>query len=147
MNDVSALKHRLFKYIVPVTVASFIFNIPKFFEATYVVIQNQVININKIFFLKIVFDVKATKSNNADKVRKTINALPEAIGLWQNSDLDNFTRSFIVVRSKLEGLYLLSTELFHLEMLAKKFIYEKGLKHPLSQLSSFNRCSDRKGSA
>ena len=42
INDASALKHRLVKYLLPVMIASFIFNIPKLFEATYFVVEKQV---------------------------------------------------------------------------------------------------------
>ena len=42
INDASALKHRLVKYLLPVLVAAFIFNIPKFFEATYFAVEKQV---------------------------------------------------------------------------------------------------------
>ena len=42
INDASALKHRLIKYLLPVLIAAFVFNIPKFFEATYFAVQKQV---------------------------------------------------------------------------------------------------------
>jgi hypothetical protein len=35
MNDAGAIKRRLCKYLLPVLLASIIFNLPKFFEATY----------------------------------------------------------------------------------------------------------------
>jgi hypothetical protein len=36
MNDAGAIKRRLFKYLLPVLAASILFNLPKFFEATFV---------------------------------------------------------------------------------------------------------------
>ena len=35
MNDNSAIRKRMVKYLLPVVVSSVIFNIPKFFEAYY----------------------------------------------------------------------------------------------------------------
>ena len=35
VNDSAAINRRLVKYLLPVLVASIIFNLPKFFEATY----------------------------------------------------------------------------------------------------------------
>ena len=37
-NDANALKRRILKYLVPVTVISILFNVTKFFEITYVYI-------------------------------------------------------------------------------------------------------------
>jgi hypothetical protein len=42
MNDAGAIKRRLFKYLLPVLLASILFNFPKFFEATFVRVNRMV---------------------------------------------------------------------------------------------------------
>ena len=49
-NDPNAKKKRLAKYLFPVVIVSILFNIPKFFEAKYIMTTEQV-KTNKWYFV------------------------------------------------------------------------------------------------
>lgn len=46
MNDADAIRRRLVKYLLPVVIASVLFNVPKFFEATFVYVTYEELGVN-----------------------------------------------------------------------------------------------------